>query len=71
MDGFMAVFLALIVVLVVLIVVGVFSESIAAWLRRRFNCSYEADKFLIWGLVILSAFSSGLVVMYVLVHSYR
>ncbi len=69
MDEFMAMFLALIVVLVILIVGGVFSESIAAWLRRRFNYSYEGDKFLILGLVILSAFTSGLVIMYVLLRS--
>ncbi|MBN1886940.1 MAG: hypothetical protein JW850_03085 [Thermoflexales bacterium] len=64
----MAVFLALIVVLVVLIVGGVFSEPIAAWLRRRFNWSYEGDQFLILGLVILVAFTSGLVTMYVLLR---
>jgi hypothetical protein len=68
MSQFWAVFFALIVGITVLILGGVFSESIAAWLRRRFNWSYEGEKVLVWSMVILSAFSFGLVVMYLLLR---
>ncbi len=68
MNQFLAVFLALIVAIIILILGGVFSESIAHWLRRRFNWSYQGDQFLVWGLVILSAFTFGLMVMYLLIR---
>ncbi len=68
MSQFLAVFFALIMAILVLILGGVFSEPIANWLRRRFNWSYEGERVLVWGMIILSAFSLGLVVMYLLIR---
>ncbi len=66
MNQFPTVFLALIAAIVILILGGVFSEPIADWLHRRFNWSYEGEQLLLWGLIVLSAFTFGLMVMYML-----
>jgi H+/Cl- antiporter ClcA len=59
---------ALIVAIIVLILAGVFSESIVGWLGRQFKWSNEGDDSLLWGLLILTAFSFGLLVMYLLLR---
>jgi hypothetical protein len=59
---------ALVVIIVILILGSAFSESIAGWLRLRFNWSRGSEEVLLWGLVILTAFSFGLLVMYLLLR---
>jgi hypothetical protein len=52
-----------------LIVTGVFAEPIVALVRRRVpNFSYEGETFLLWGLLLLTTFGLGLVVMYLLLR---
>jgi H+/Cl- antiporter ClcA len=59
---------ALIVAIIVLILASVFSESITGWLGRQFKWLNEGDDSLLWGLLILTAFSFGLLVMYLLLR---
>jgi hypothetical protein len=61
-------FSIILVAVLVLVLGGVFAEPIVALIRRRVpNFSYEGGVFLLWGLLIATAFAFGLVVMYVLV----
>jgi hypothetical protein len=59
---------ALVVIIITLILGSVFSESIAGWLGRRFKWSNGGENILLWGLLILTAFSFGLLVMYLLLR---
>lgn len=59
---------ALVVIIVTLILGSVFSESIMGRLRLRFNWSRGGEDVLLWGLLILTAFSFGLLVMYLLLR---
>ena len=66
MEKLPALLFALVVVIVTLILGSIFSESITSWLRLRFNWSRGGEDALLWGLLILTAFSFGLLVMYLL-----
>jgi hypothetical protein len=59
----------LVVIIVTLALSGVFSESIMNRLRRRFSWSNGDGQVLLWGLLILTAFSFGLLVMYLILRS--
>jgi len=59
---------ALVVIIVTLILGSIFSGSITTWLRLRFNWSRGGEDVLLWGLLILTAFSFGLLVMYLLLR---
>jgi uncharacterized BrkB/YihY/UPF0761 family membrane protein len=59
---------ALVATIIILILGGVFSESITGWLGRRFKWSDGSENALLWGLLILTAFSFGLLVMYLLLR---
>jgi hypothetical protein len=68
-DQIPALFLALIVMIAILLLGGVFSEPITALIHRRLpGFSYEGDRFLLWGLLIIAAFAFGLMVMYLLLR---
>lgn len=61
---------ALVVIIAVLIMGGIFSEPIAAFVRRRLpGFTYEGEVFLIFGSLVIAAFIIGLVVMYILLRS--
>lgn len=63
----LALFLVLIVMIGILILGGVFAEPMAALLHRRFSgVSYEGEKFMVWGALIITAFALGLVIMYLI-----
>jgi hypothetical protein len=54
-------------VVMIAIVGGVFPGPIIALIRRRVpNFSYEGAVFMLWGLLISTAFAFGLVMMYLL-----
>jgi hypothetical protein len=59
---------ALVAAVIILILGSIFSESIAGWLARRFKWSDGGEDTLLWGLLILTAFSFGLLVMYLLLR---
>jgi MFS-type transporter involved in bile tolerance (Atg22 family) len=59
---------ALVIAIIILVLGSVFSEPIAGWLARRFKWSNGAEDTLLWGLLILTAFSFGLLVMYLLLR---
>ena len=66
-DRLVTLFLTILTAIILLILGGVFAEPIARSIRRRIpNFSYEGELFLIWGTLVLSAFTLGLVVMYLL-----
>lgn len=66
----MGAFLVILVAMAILIMGGVYSETITAYIRRRFpSFSYEGETFLLVGLLALAAFAVGLVVMYLLLRS--
>jgi hypothetical protein len=68
-DRIAALLLAILVIVMVLILGGVFAEPITLAVRRRFpGFSYEGDTVLLVGLLILAAFTVGLVVMYLLLR---
>jgi hypothetical protein len=68
MEKLPALLFALVVIIVTLILGSIFSESITGWLRLRFNWSRGGEEALLWGLLILTAFSFGLLVMYLLLR---
>jgi len=64
-----ALLVALIVMMLTLVLGGVFSDSIAALVRRRIpSFSYEGATLLMTGLLILAAFATGLTIMYLLLR---
>jgi len=66
-----AVLITLIVMIAILIVGGVFSEPIAAWIRRRFpRFTYEGATFLLIGALEVTAFTMGLLLMYLILWPY-
>jgi hypothetical protein len=63
----LALFLALIVMIGIIILGGIFAEPIAVLIHRRFSgVSYEAEQFMVWGALVISAFAMGLVIMYLI-----
>jgi len=68
MEKLPALLVALVAIIITLILGSIFSESITGWLRLRFNWSREGEDVLLWGLLILTAFSFGLLVMYLLLR---
>jgi hypothetical protein len=68
MEKLPALLFALVVIIVTWIFGSIFSESIMEWLRLRFNWSRGGEDVLLWGLLILTAFSFGLLVMYLLLR---
>jgi hypothetical protein len=66
MEKLPALLVTLVAIIITLILGSIFSESITGWLRLRFNWSREGEEALLWGLLILTAFSFGLLVMYLL-----
>jgi hypothetical protein len=68
MEKLPALLFTLVVIIVTWIFGSIFSESIMRWLRLRFNWSRGGEDVLLWGLLILTAFSFGLLVMYLLLR---
>jgi uncharacterized membrane protein len=66
-DQIHALLIGLVVVIGILVIGGVFSEPISRFIRRRVpDFSYEGEVFLLWGALVIAAFSIGLIVMYLL-----
>lgn len=67
MASITIVLLAMIVLIGLLTLSGIYAEDVVAHIRRRVpNASIEGDIFVMWGFVLLAAFATGLVVMYLL-----
>jgi hypothetical protein len=57
--------LFLVILISLLIVGGVFANPIAAFVQERLtNRAYEGEYFMLWGGLLLTAFITGLLVMY-------
>ena len=68
-DKIAVLLLAILVIMLALTLGGVFAGPITLAVRRRFpGFSYEGDTVLLVGLLTLTAFTVGLVVMYVLLR---
>ena len=69
MDQIHALLIGLVVAIGILVIGGIFSEPISRFIRRRVpGFSYEGDGFLLWGALLIAAFSIGLMVMYLLMR---
>lgn len=65
MDRGIVLFSIILVAILILVLGGVFAEPIVTLIHRRVpNFSYEGGAFLLWGLLLATAFAFGLVVMY-------
>lgn len=62
-------FLVILAAIVFLIVGAMLDDRFVSLVRRRVpNFSYEGGTLLMWGALVLAAFSFGLVVAYLLTH---
>lgn len=69
MEPLMLIVLVLVLAITIVISGSIFAEPVIAWVRQRVpSFSYEAETFLIWGLVITAVFAAGFVVIYVLLQ---
>lgn len=69
MNQFIVILFPILIMIGLLILGGVLSETIIAIVRRRFpHFSYEGDNFLLWGGMVLSAFTLGMLLMYLLLR---
>ncbi len=70
MDQIPALLITLVVIISILALGGALSDSLVALIRRRVpGFSFESDTFILWALLILAAFATGAVVMYLLLRA--